>query len=379
MGDKAIVREQGIFTNEAVLGAVTLFLVLSGLLLIYSSSSVHSLHHYGNQYHFLTRQFVYACLGLGVMFVFANTDYRNLRSAAVPLLVLSAVLLLLLWVPGLGRSVRGARRWLDLGPVGFQPSELAKVALVVFLAARLSGKRQARALKRFSGYLRAWVVPLPFLLLVLATRDLGSAVILGGAVLVVVFLADCRWRHLGATLVAGLAAAVYLSLEGYRWKRLLTYRDPWSDPYGSGYQLVQSFLSLGRGGVTGVGLGNGTEKLFYLPDAHTDFIFAVVGEELGLVGCCFFLALFLAFLVVGVRIALRAPDRFGALAAAGLTFLVGMQVLVNVAVVLGLVPTKGMALPFLSYGGSALLTNLMAVGVLISVDRRGVLRAPPRA
>jgi cell division protein FtsW len=373
------VREPGICNNEAVLGALTLFLVLSGLLLIYSSSSVYSLHHYGNQYYFLTRQFLYACLGGGVVLVFANTDYRNLQSAAVPLLVLSAVLLLLLWVPGLGKSVRGARRWLDLGPVGFQPSELAKVALVLYLAARLSGKHRARLLERFSGYLRAWVVPVLFLGLVLATRDLGSAVILGVAVLVVFFLADCRWRHLGVTLLAGMGSVAYFSLEGYRWRRFLTYLDPWSDPYGSGYQLVQSFLCLGRGGVTGVGLGNGTEKLFYLPDAHTDFIFAVLGEELGLAGCCFFLGLFVAFLVVGVRIALRAPDRFGALAAAGLTFLVGMQVLVNVAVVLGLVPTKGMALPFLSYGGSALITNLMAVGVLISVDRRGVLRAPPRA
>jgi len=373
------VQERRIFTNEAALGALTVFLVLSGLLLIYSSSSVYSLHQYGNQYHFLIRQFLYACLGLCVMFVFANTDYHSLRTFAVPLLLLSAALLLLLWVPGLGKSVRGARRWLDLGVAGFQPSELAKVALVLYLAGRLSGKKEARALNDLSGYLRAWIVPVPFLLLVLATRDLGSAVILGAAVLVVFFLADCRWRHLGLTLLAGLAAVAFFCLEGYRWKRLLSYRDPWADPFGAGYQLVQSFLSLGRGGVLGVGFGNGTEKLFYLPDAHTDFIFAVVGEELGLVGCCFFLLLFLAFLVIGVRIALRAPDRFGALTAAGLTFLVGMQVLVNVGVVLGMLPTKGLALPFLSYGGSSLLTNLMAVGVLISVDRRGVMRARPRA
>ncbi len=372
-------QERRIFTNEAALGALTVFLVLSGLLLIYSSSSVYSLHQYGNQYHFLIRQFLYACLGLCVMFVFANTDYHSLRTFAVPLLLLSAALLLLLWVPGLGKSVRGARRWLDLGVAGFQPSELAKVALVLYLAGRLSGKKEARALNDLSGYLRAWIVPVPFLLLVLATRDLGSAVILGAAVLVVFFLADCRWRHLGLTLLAGLAAVAFFCLEGYRWKRLLSYRDPWADPFGAGYQLVQSFLSLGRGGVLGVGFGNGTEKLFYLPDAHTDFIFAVVGEELGLVGCCFFLLLFLAFLVIGVRIALRAPDRFGALTAAGLTFLVGMQVLVNVGVVLGMLPTKGLALPFLSYGGSSLLTNLMAVGVLISVDRRGVMRARPRA
>jgi len=366
------------FTNEAALGALTIFLVIAGMLLIYSSSSVVSLHQHGNQYHFLLRQFLFACAGFFVLFLFANTDYHALRGLAVPLLLASAALLVLLWVPGLGKSVRGARRWLDLGVAGFQPSELAKVAVVLYLAGRLADPRRTKAFQSLSGYLRAWVVPVPFLLLVLATRDLGSAVILGAAVLVVLFLADCRWHHLGLTVLVGLAAVAVFCLEGYRWKRLLTFRDPWSDPYGAGYQLVQSFLSLGRGGVLGVGFGNGDEKLFYLPDAHTDFIFAVVGEELGLVGCCFFLLLFLAFLVIGVRIALRAPDRFGALVAAGLTFLVGMQVLVNVAVVLGMLPTKGLALPFLSYGGSALLTNLMAVGVLISVDRRGVMRARPR-
>ena len=372
-------QDSRIFTNEAALGALTFFLVLSGLGLIYSTSSVYSVQQYGNQYHFLSRQFLYACLGFTVLAAFAWTDYRTLRSLTFPLLLVSAVLLLLLWVPGMGKTVRGARRWLDLGVAGFQPSELAKVALVLFLADRLSTRKGLRAIRRFSGYALAWVAPVVFLGLVLATRDLGSAVILGAAAFVIFFLAGARVRDLGLTLAAGLAGVFLFCLEGYRMQRLLTYRDPWADPYGSGYQLIQSFLSLGRGGVLGVGFGNGTEKLFYLPDAHTDFIFAVVGEELGLVGCCFFLALFLAFLVIGVRIALRAPDRFGALAAAGLTFLVGMQVMVNVGVVLGLLPTKGLALPFLSYGGSALLTNLMAVGILISVDRRGVMRARPRA
>ncbi len=372
-------QDSRVFTNEAALGALTFFLVISGLGLIYSTSSVYSVQHYDNQYHFLFRQFLYACLGLFVLVAFARTDYRDLRSFTVPLLVISAVLLLLLWVPGLGKSVRGARRWLDLGVAGFQPSELAKVALVLFLADKLTGKKGIKALRRFSGYAIAWIVPGVFLGLVLVTRDLGSAVILGAAVFVIFFLAGARGRDLGLTLFAGVTVIGYFCLEGYRMQRLLTYRDPWADPYGAGYQLIQSFLSLGRGGVFGVGFGNGTEKLFYLPDAHTDFIFAVVGEELGLLGCGFFLVLFMAFLVIGVRIALRAPDRFGALAAAGLTFLVGIQVVVNVGVVLGLLPTKGLALPFLSYGGSSLLTNLMAVGILISVDRRGVMRARPRA
>ena len=364
-----------IFTTEWALGALSLFLVLSGILLIFSASSVLAYQQHGTHTHFLLRQFVFALPGLAAMVLLSRTDYRNLRSLVVPLLLASVALLLMLWLPGLGKTVRGARRWLDLGVAAFQPSELAKVAVLLFLADRLSRKGATERLATFSGYLKAWVVPAPFLVLILATRDLGSAVILGTAVFLVLFLAGSRWRHLAVTLTAGLAAVGLLCLEGYRLQRLVTYRDPWADPYGAGYQLVQSFLALGRGGVFGVGFGSGTEKLFYLPDAHTDFIFAVLGEELGLVGCCFFLSLFFLFVAIGTRIALRAPDRFGALIAAGLTFLVGLQMLVNVGVVLGLLPTKGLALPFLSYGGSALLVNLLVVGVLMSVSRQGVMRS----
>ena len=371
-------QQKRISSNEVALGALSLFFVLSGLLFIYSTSSVSSFLHYGNQYHFFIRQFFFACLGLGIATALASMDYRHLRAHAFPLLLVGGFLLLLLWVPGLGKTVRGARRWLDLGLITFQPSELIKVILVFYLADRLSRRSERKAIQSFSGYLRIWVLCLPFLLIVLGTKDLGSAVILGFAVMVLLFLADASLRHLGLTLLAAVPLGLAFCMNGYRLQRLLTFCDPWKDPYGSGYQLVQSFLAFGRGGVLGVGLGNGTEKLFYLPDAHTDFIFAVVGEELGMVGCFSFLVLFLIFMVIGVRIALRAPDRFGMLLASGLTFLTGFQMILNVGIVLGLLPTKGMALPFLSYGGSALLVNLMVVGILMSIARQGVMRSRPR-
>ena len=183
---------------------------------------------------------------------------------------------------------------------------------------------------------------------------------------------------MGMTLLALLPAGALLCLDNHRWQRLTSFVDPWADPYGAGYQLVQSLISLGKGGLFGVGLGNGTQKLFYLPDAHTDFIFSVMGEELGMIGCYAFLLLLLLFVVIGVRVSLRAPDGFGVFLACGLTFLVGAQMAMNVGIALGLLPTKGMALPFLSYGGSSLLTTLIAVGLLISIARHGVMRSRPR-
>jgi len=371
------VNQSRIFSNEVALGTLCTVLVLSGLLFIYSTSSVGSFLQYGNQYHFFFRQFLFACLGLVIAAGFASGDYHNLRKVAVPLLLASVLLLLFLWIPGLGKTVRGARRWLDLGLMTFQPSELVKVTVVFFLADRLAIRNAPKVIGTFEGYGRIWILCTPLLLLVLMTRDLGSTVILGFAIMVLLFLAGARTKHLGLTVLAALPAGLALCLTGGRWRRMIFW-DPWQDPYGDGYQLVQSFLALGRGGVFGVGLGNGTEKLFYLPDAHTDFIFAVLGEEFGLVGCLCFLVLFFAFMVIGVRIALRAPDRFGMLLAAGLTFLIGGQMVMNVGVVMGLLPTKGMALPFLSYGGSSLLVNLMAVGILISIARQGVMRSKPR-
>jgi cell division protein FtsW len=367
-------------TNEVAVGVMSVFFVCLGLLLIYSTSSVFSMQQYGSQYHFFYRQFLNACFGLVLMVVVGFSDYRRFQPYATKILFASGLLLVLVWFPGLGKVVRGARRWIDLGPVNFQPSELVKVTLVFYLADRLSSKGAQKALRdSLSGYLRVWLVVAPILLLVLAQKDLGSPAILVLTAIVLLFLAGARWRHIALTLLAAIPAGGLLCLNANRWQRLSSFLNPWEDPYGPGWQLVQSLISLGKGGVFGVGLGNGTQKLFYLPDAHTDFIFSVMGEELGLVGCYVFLLLFLLFLVVGVRIALRAPDAFGVFLACGLTFLIGMQMAMNVGVALGLLPTKGMALPFLSYGGSALVATLVAVGLLISIARHGVMRSRSRA
>jgi cell division protein FtsW len=366
-------------TNEVTMGVLSIFFVCLGLLLIYSTSSVFSMQQFGNQYHFFYRQFLFACFGMAVMAILGWSDYRKLQPYALPIFVISALLLTLVFVPHLGKEVRGARRWIDLGPVNFQPSELVKVTLVLYLASLLSKKADRKAVREsFAGYLRVWLFTAPVLLLVLAQKDLGTPVILVLAVFVLLFLAGARGKHMALTLSALIPAGGLLCLDNHRWVRLSSFSNPWADPYGAGYQLIQSVISLGKGGVWGVGLGNGTQKLFYLPDAHTDFIFSVMGEELGLVGCYVFLLLVLLFVAIGVRIALCAPDGFGVFLACGLTFLVGMQMVINIGIALGMLPTKGMALPFLSYGGSSLIATMVAVGLLVSIARQGVMRSRPR-
>jgi cell division protein FtsW len=307
------------------------------------------------------------------------SDYRQLQPHAKWILVVSGLLLPLVFVPHLGKEVRGAARWIDLGPVNFQPSELVKVTLVLYLASILSGKVDRKAVREsLTGYLRIWLIAAPVVVLVLLQRDLGTPVILVLTVLLLLFLAGARTKHIALTLLAAVPAGGLLCLDNHRWERLSSFSNPWADPYDAGYQLIQSLISLGKGGLWGVGLGNGTQKLFYLPDAHTDFIFSVMGEELGMAGCYVFLLLVLLFVVIGVRIALRAPDGFGVFLACGLTFLVGMQMAINIAIALGMLPTKGMALPFLSYGGSSLVATMIAVGLLVSIARHGVMRSRPR-
>jgi cell division protein FtsW len=351
-----------------------------GLLLIYSTSSVFSMQQFGSQYHFFYRQFLFACFGLALMAVLGLSDYRRLEPYTLQILILSGLLLTLVFVPHLGKEVRGARRWIDLGPVNFQPSELVKVTLVFFLASFLARKKVQKVIREsFRGYLRVWWIAAPVIGLVVVQKDLGTPVILVLAVLLLLFLAGARVKHMALTVLAVVPAVGLLCLDDHRRHRFSSFLDPWADPYGDGYQLIQSLISLGKGGSFGAGLGNGTQKLFYLPDAHTDFIFSVMGEELGMAGCYGFLLLVILFVVIGVRIALRAPDAFGVFLACGLTFLLGMQMVINIAIALGMLPTKGMALPFLSYGGSSLVATLISVGLLISISRQGVMRSRPRS
>lgn len=359
---------------DAMLTAVVLALVSFGLVMVYSSSSATALLNDGNPMGLLMRQLAYALVGLGAYLVFARMSPAGLRRLGPPALALAAALLLLVLVPGFGMEVNGSRRWISLGSLGqVQPSELAKLALALWLA---------QAVARDPARLRTPRGAAPFMLvaaglagLVLMEPDLGTAVVIAGLALTMLFVAGVPGRAIGAVVggAAGLAAIAVMSAD-YRRERFLAFLDPWSDPGGSGFQAVQAQVALGAGGLTGRGLGEGVQKAFYLPEAHTDMILATVGEELGLIGVVAVLAGFALFALAGYRIALGARDLHQQVLAAGLTTLVIAQAVVNVGAVVGVLPMKGMPLPFVSFGGSNLIVLLACTGILVNIGRRSHAR-----
>src|SRR3954453_6250835 len=375
-------------STALLLVATVAVLNVVGVVMVLSASSVASLTDYGSPWYFFFRQIMWTVLGLGA-FVFAlRFDYRKWRSLIRPLLIASVVLLVVVLVPGIGIYVSGSRRWLGMGMLRFQPSEIAKLALLLYAADLVS---------RRAGELHDWrrVVRPAMLVLALCTAlvmkepDLGSAMVLAIVVLAVLVAGGAKKRHLAVVFGLGISAVTFLALaEPYRRTRRLTFLDPFAAASNSGYQISQALIALGRGGFTGVGLGAGRAKWNFLPNAHTDFIFAIIGEELGLIGCFLVMGLFIAFAVLGARAALRAPDRFGALLAAGATVWVVGQAVINIGAVVGLLPVTGIPLPFVSFGGSALITTMLATGILVNVARqgrnvahapRGAVRAAPRA
>ena len=345
---------------------VTLGLVAFGLVMVYSATSARAAVGDGEPMHYLMRQALFALAGLVVLVVCARTPYTWWRHAAptfvaVSILLLAAVLLV-------SDPVNGARRWVTIGPITFQPSEPAKLALAVWVAAYLS-----RARMRPPRTLTELAKPLGLVAglccaLILLEPDLGTAVaitLMLGGMLVAAGTPLGLLARAGAIVVALGVAAIYL--EPYRRERILAFFNPWSDAQGSGFQSVQAMIGLGSGGVFGKGMGESINKIFYLPEAHTDMIFAVIGEELGLIGAAGVIAAFAAFCWAGLRIAIGCPDRFGSLLATGLTVLVGAQAATNLAAVLGLAPVTGITLPFLSYGGSSLIVALAAAGILLNI------------
>ncbi|HKB26891.1 MAG TPA: putative lipid II flippase FtsW, partial [Methylomirabilota bacterium] len=278
-------------------------------------------------------------------------------------------LLVLVLVPPIGQAINGTRRWIRLGPVSFQPAELAKLALVVYLAAFLAKKREG--LRDFrQGLLPPLAVAGALAALVLAQPDLGNCLTLLALTFGLLYLAGVRPVHLGLVLAPAvplLALAIWVA--PYRLRRITAFVDPWADPRGSGFQIIQSWLAFGNGGILGEGIGGSKQKLFYLPESHTDFIFAIIGEELGFVGAAAIVGLFVVLVWRGLRIGLRAPDPFGAYLALGITVLIATQTLVNLGVVTGLLPTKGLPLPFISFGGSALLVTMLSTGVLLNISQ----------
>lgn len=349
----------------------TLALVLLGLVMILSASSVEAYKRYGSSFLFFYRQAVGVLLGFVAMVVFAKTDYRRLRRFARPLYGLCVILLAAVLVPGVSVTRGGSTRWLDLGPVVFQPSEMTKLALILFAAHVLALKGAA---VKDPHEMAVPVLPATGILavLVILQPDLGTAIICSSCAAIVLYLAGARLRHLAVVGGAGVLAAISLAFsEGYRRARIFSFLDPWADPLNSGYHIIQGQIALGSGGWFGVGLGASRQKWSYVPNAHTDFIYAILGEELGLAGTLLVLAMFGLFVALGVSIARRAPDKFGLLVAGGITGWIGLQALVNMGAVSGLLPITGVPLPLISFGGSSLVFTLAAIGILLSIARQG--------
>lgn len=368
----ALVWEREGRETDRWLALVTLLLVGVGLVMVLSSSQALAYLQYRFPLYYFVRQVAFAALGLGLMLVLSRVDYHRLRRWAPALAASTALLMLLVVVPGLGTSVNGARRWFSLGPLGsFQPSELGKLAFALYMAHWVD--KRGRRLASFSDGLLPFAIMMAAVLGLLAwQRDLGTAVITCLIFTAVFFAGGGRKSHL-ALLLAGLALAFALLvlLESYRSQRLSIFLHPLADPLGAGFQSTQGLVALGSGGLTGVGLGHSVQKYLWLPAAHTDFIFAIVGEETGLFGTTAVLVGFVVLAVRGYRAALRAPDRLGVALAAGITTWVAFQALINMGTVTDTLPITGVPLPFISYGGSSLAITLAAMGVLLNVAGQG--------
>lgn len=356
------------FDSTLLLLAVTLTCL--GVVMVFSSSCIMAGEKYGDPFYFLKKQGQFALAGTLLMILTMYIDYEFWRKFAIPLLILGICLLGLLFVPGLGVKAGGAARWLRLPGVTVQPAEFVKLGLVLYLASSMTRKKEKISSFTF-GFLPYILVLGAILGLLLMQPDLGSAMIIAGVSIVMMLLAGVRWRYAIPTILAALPVIYFLIMSvDYRRRRILAFLNPWEDPYDTGFQIIQSLIAFGNGGVLGKGLGVGEQKLFYLPEAHTDFIFSVIGEELGFLGVIVVAGLFLLLLLRGLRVAAHAEDPFARYLAFGLSLLLGLEAFVNMGVCMGLLPTKGLALPFLSYGGTSLVASLVAIGILLNISSR---------
>ena len=355
-------------TPDIVLLLVTMILITIGTAMIYSSSSIIALEKFGDSRFFLKKQLVFVFLGIMMMVLLTKIPYEHLRKLAYPGLLLAVILLVLVLVPGFGLKRGGATRWLNVGGVSFQVTEMVKIAIVLFLAHFFA--RHTHQLKEFSrGILFPLAVTLLLVSLILLEPDFGAAVIVFSIFLSMLCIAGARIKHMMLLVLIFLPVGVMLILlKGYRMTRLMAFLDPWQDAQNTGFQIIQSYLSFGSGGTFGVGIGAGMQKLFYLPEPHTDFILSIIAEESGFIGVTIVILLFALFAVRGFMIALKAPDLFGALLAAGLTLVIAIQSFINIAGVMGLIPLKGLVLPFLSYGGTAFMMSMISVGILLNIS-----------
>jgi cell division protein FtsW len=359
--------------SDNVLFLATVLLVGLSVVMVYSASAVVGLERFGKPSLFLVKQAMWAALGMALLWLVMRIDYRTYRKPVFIWSCLGVATLALVAVL-FSAPVKNARRWFGVGGIGVQPSELAKLAAIFFIAAILERRMHRIDDLKYALAPIALVVG-GFVVLILLEPDFGTSMSLALIAAVMVYAAGLSYRYLAAAALAALPA-VYIIVMGasYRRRRLLSFLNPWDDPLGDGFQIIQSLIAVGTGGVWGRGLMNGVQKLFYLPEPHTDFIYSVISEELGLVGATVVLLCFCLITWRGLKVATQAPDSFGAFLALGLTTMVAVQALVNISVVLGLMPTKGIPLPFVSAGGSSLLINLVGMGVLLNVSQHATAR-----
>jgi cell division protein FtsW len=351
------------------LAIIVVILLCIGVIMIFSSSGIYALQEMGDTCYFLNRHLMFLCLGIIAGLTVMSFDYRLLRKYAKPLLLISLIMLVFVLIPGIGKSSYGARRWFRVGPINFQPSELAKLSVMIYVADFLA-RRKSKVSSFIEGFIPLMMMLGAFCLLIVKQPDLGNSVLIASIVLIMMFVAGANLKHLGSLIL--LAAPVLYFLVAkvpYRLARIMAFLDPWQDSQGAGFQLTQSQIALGSGGIFGVGLGHSVQKLFYLPAAHTDFILSIIGEELGLVGTLCVIGLFAAFIWQGVRIVKRTTDPFGYYLGVGIMSMMGLQAVVNIGVSIGAFPTKGLPLPFISYGGSALIFHMIAVGLLLNISK----------
>ncbi len=355
---------------DLLLICITLLLALTGIVMVYSASSGLSDRAFGSSAVLLRNHMLHLGVGLAGLMVAMRVPLERWKQWIPLALLVCFVLLVLVLVPGIGSKAGGARRWFRLGPVSVQPTEILKFALIAFVASYLDRKQDVVA-QFFRGVMPGMAVMGVFLLLVLLQPDFGSMVLIALTLLLMIFVGGAKPAHILASLSGFLVIGVYLvASQAYRMKRLLIFLNPWQDPQDTGFQIIQSYLAIGNGGLFGVGLGGSRQKMFFLPDAHTDFIFSILAEELGLLGVLAVMFLFGCFVWRGYRASLAAGDDFARYLGYGITTLFSLQIILNLAVVMGLLPTKGLPLPFISLGGSSLVLSLFMTGILLNIGRR---------
>ncbi|MDD5465892.1 MAG: putative lipid II flippase FtsW [Candidatus Omnitrophica bacterium] len=350
---------------------ISVLLICIGIVMIYSSSSIYAWEKYGDSFYFLKRHLFFLLAGLLLTFLVMLVDYHLFRKHARLLLWIAFALLVLVLIPGIGREVSGARRWFRFKFISFQPAEFANLALIIYISDFICRKGDKIKLL-LKGFIPPVCVLGAIALLILLQPDLGTVIALGSVILIMLFVAGSRGSYILSLLLCSLPALYLLVFKvPYRRSRILAFLNPWLDPKGTGFQIIQSQIAIGSGGLFGRGLGHSQQKLFYLPAAHTDFIFSIIGEELGLAGTLGIVALFMIFIQQGLKIIKNAQDKFGYFLALGLVLMISLKAIVNIGVSCGVFPTKGLPLPFISYGGSSLIFDMVSLGILINIARTG--------